>query len=134
VAQRRQIGLGMAHLCTVTTWAAPCFARCAKHGHQERWYPSAFSVVPFGFAQGRLWPQKARLGSGTRATYVIDPELKSKPGRTRRPSLHEHRECRDPFGFAQGRLFDSAQGRLFRDLCERVGGTGLDLQTEGLDV
>ena len=38
---------------------------------------------PFGFAQGRLWPQKARRGSGTRATCVVDPELKSKPGRTK---------------------------------------------------
>ena len=38
---------------TATTWAVPCFARCSKHGHQERWDPSAFSVVPFGFAQGR---------------------------------------------------------------------------------
>ena len=51
---------------TATTWAVPCFARCSKHGHQERWYPSDFSVVPFGFAQGRLWPQKARRGWGTR--------------------------------------------------------------------
>jgi len=42
-----------------------------------------FLSSPFGFAQGRLWPQKARLGSGTRATYVIDPELKSNPGRTK---------------------------------------------------